>query len=131
MENWINQAAEKRTRSQLLPELKGKDFSQFVADIDKVWLHGKIVENNDTMLETLETIPESDAAQIIVACIAPLQGAELSDKLAAIGISIGELTDNRSIPSGVHGAIGEMIYGKNTQSVAKFMQQFNATSPGG
>ncbi len=155
MENPIRTLLEKNQITKLQPELQGADFSLFVADIDRVWQSGEIVEDNHNLLVQLSEVSEIDAAEIILSYIAPLYRLPLVDRLAAMGVSVGVMTDNGSIPRGVHGAIrsdypillmshsepkqfhrpieiasalAAMIYGKNTESAIKFLKHFNISS---
>ncbi len=135
-----------------------KEFSQFIQDIDKVWVSD---QNDGTVsgyrvIEDLRELSEKDAALLLSKLLEPHLELDLKERLNALGILVGELTPGRSTPSGVRSvlrsgtpmilitendspdfhrpseiarAIGEMIYGHgNDEAIVKFLRAFDLKS---
>jgi len=133
-------------------ELKDAERSQLLLDIDKVWMGDNMAEGGYELIMNLQKLPEKQAALEMTSLLAPYLHVSLEQRLTLAGISVGELTPNYATPSGVRGmlrsgspillisnespddfhrpieiarAIGEMIYGRNDESVIAFVKAFD------
>lgn len=152
MENPIKRFFEKpRQRSDSI-ELSDEEMSQLMLDVDKVWMSEGLPKGGYVLIDNLKQLPEPDAAQVLSSLLAPYLHLNLGDRLGSVGIAVGELTPNISTPSGVRGIlrsgtpilltthnrpedfhrpieiaceIGKMIYGRNDESILKFVRAFD------
>lgn len=156
MENPLKRFFEKPDRQSGSLELSDKEESQLMLDLDKVWVSDDMPEGGYMLLQTLRQLPEVDAARTLSSLIIPYLDLDLEERIRATGIGVGELTPNKSMPSGVHGMlrsdhpillitnnspedynrpleiaceIGKMIYGRdNPNAILKFVQALDISS---
>lgn len=152
MENPLKAFIEKIRHPVDSRELNSVEFSQLLADLDKVWMSDELVEGGHELIEYLGELSEREAASALASYLTPYSHLDLKEKLGMVGIAVGELTPGRSTPSGVRGmirsktpillitndspknfhrpieiarAIGEMIYGEG-EPVHKFVKALNS-----
>lgn len=153
MESSIKKFFEKSRQQSGSLELSNKEASQLMLDLDKVWLSDDLPEGGYILLQTLRQLPETDAALTLSSLLIPYLHLDLKQRIMSTGIGVGELTPNKSMPSGVHGMlrsdhpilliannlpkdynrpleiaceIGKMIYGRNNEAILKFVKALDA-----
>lgn len=90
-----------RTRTHHLSE---RQSSQFMADVDRVWLAPGSPRGDAHLLVVASTMPPSEAAEFLLEQMdGGTQVGSLTNRLGAIGIAVGTLTPNRGVPKGVRG----------------------------
>lgn len=154
MENPIKRFFERPRQKSDSLELNDKEISQLMIDIERVWMSEELPSGGYALVEDLKQLSESDSTQALSSLLLPYLSLNLEERLASVGIAVGELTPNRATPSGVSGylrsgtpmvlltlntpedfhrpieiagAIGRMIYGPNDESIRKFIEAFNSS----
>lgn len=85
-------------------KLRTKHASQFMADVDRVWLSVDAPDEGAPLLALARTLPANEGAELLLEQIRDhTRGDDLAHRLALIGIAVGTLSPNRGVPKGVRG----------------------------
>lgn len=155
MEKGLNRLFERSRKRSNESVMTNKELSQLIEDVDKVWVSDEMPEGGYMLIQSLRQLSESESAQALAELLIPHLDLSLNQRLCSAGIAVGELTPNESTPSGVRGMlrsdhpillvtenepddhyrpieiareIGKMIYGRNEDSIMKFVQAFDASA---
>ncbi len=131
-------------------QLKPKELSLLMQDIDAVWMDEHSPEGDAELLRQLANAAPEEAAHTLAELLSATEAIQLEDRLDTLGVACGVLRKNTGIPSGVRGmwrstlpvlliaeevpanydrpteiarSLGCLIYGTNAELVDTFAEE--------
>lgn len=81
-------------------QLKPKELSLLMQDIDTVWMDERSPEGDAELLRQLANAAPEEAARALAELLSATEAIQLEDRLDALGVACGVLRKNAGIPSG-------------------------------